>query len=62
MALAFLFQQLRGLDTAPNLDLTALIIDHANRPNSREEALTVSTWLRNLSCVFHDADVFLLTV
>ncbi|ERF72677.1 hypothetical protein EPUS_07470 [Endocarpon pusillum Z07020] len=49
MALAFLFQQLRGLDMAPDLDLTALIVDHGHRPDSGEEALAVSTWLKDLS-------------
>ena len=62
MALAFLFQQLRELDMAPDLDLTALIVDHGNRSDSAEEALTVSTWLKDLSWVSCDANVYLLTL
>lgn len=47
MALAFLFQQLKALDSVPELDVTALIVDHGNRRDSRQEALTVSAWLND---------------
>jgi hypothetical protein len=50
MALAFLFRQLRvkRLDTGLRFNLKALIIDHNHRPDSRQEAMTVSTWLEEL--------------
>jgi hypothetical protein len=50
MALAFLFQQLRlkRLDTGLRFAVKALIIDHNHRPDSRQEAMTVSTWLEKL--------------
>ena len=48
MALAFLFQQLRRLGTGPKLDLTALVVDHNHRSDSRKEAKTVSEWLGEL--------------
>ena len=48
MALASLFQQLSRSGTAPWFDLTALIVDHNHRNDSREEAETVSTWLDEL--------------
>jgi tRNA(Ile)-lysidine synthase TilS/MesJ len=48
MALAFLLQRLRRLGNGPSLDLTALIVDHNHRSDSREEAITVSKRLDDL--------------
>jgi tRNA(Ile)-lysidine synthase TilS/MesJ len=48
MALAYLFEQLRREQLGPKLDLTALIVDHNHRPDSGQEASTVSMWLNNL--------------
>lgn len=48
MALASLFQQLKGRDMGPRLHLTALVIDHRHRRDSQREAATVAGWLQDL--------------
>lgn len=48
MALACLFHQLKQQKLGSRLDLTALIVDHAHRPDSAQEARTVSQWLEKM--------------
>ena len=47
MALAYLCSRLRHEGLAPELDATALIVDHKFRPESTDEAHTVSKWLKD---------------
>lgn len=48
MAMAYLFQQLREEPSAPRFDLTALVVDHGHRPDSKHEASLVSQRLEKL--------------
>jgi tRNA(Ile)-lysidine synthase len=60
MALAFLFRELQRHKMSPKLGLTALIVDHGHRPDSRQEAVTVSGWLEKLGAFIPTANVLRL--
>lgn len=47
MALAYLCSRLRHEGIAPEIDATAFVVDHRLRPESTDEAHTVSKWLNN---------------
>lgn len=48
MALAYLCRQLELTPIGGPISVTAFVVDHRARPESADEAKTVSTWLSNM--------------
>lgn len=48
MALAYLCRQLELTPIGGPISVTAFVVDHRARPESADEAKTVSTWLSDI--------------